>query len=204
MKKSKTKNSEKSNDIQKAEKLESLKNHLKDIIIYMRDTKSAGTACRFIVPCCFLDYLTKLYFGKSTASKHYIEFVEKILKKVNVNYKDFKYKNGETDLPNQIYYVMRCGLVHSFSLTPEKKYKNKNSGRTQSIVLADETDVNLNHLAPFSNDKIKDACIFKLEVFINDLEKVLDKLFKIAEHDLKIQENILNWSKECPFIVDLN
>lgn len=204
MTKIKNKNHKKSNEMERAESLERLKNQLKDIIKYMRDTKSAGTACRFIVPCCFLDYLTKLYYGKSTTSRHYIEFVEKILKKVNLNYKDFKYKNGKVDLPEQIYYILRCGLVHSFSMTPEKKYQNENSGRKQSIVLADETDINLNHLDSFSNDRIDDACVFKLEVFINDLEKVLDKLFNIAEHESKTQKNILKWSKECPFIVDIN
>lgn len=201
MTKNKTKNPKKSDEL---EKLKNLKNQLKDVIKYMRDTKSAGTACRFIVPCCFLDYLTKLYNGKSTKSEHYIHFIESNLKKVNSKYKDFKYKNGEMDLPEQIYYIMRCGLVHSFSLSPEKKYEGKNSGRKQSIVLADETDKELNHLDSFSNDKIKDACVFKLDVFIDDLEKVLDKMFKSAESKPDIQKNILKWAKACPFIVDLS
>src|SRR5689334_12604309 len=81
--------------------------------------------CAIESPWCFLclsaliDYLSiAAYPNKKKQRDRYVAFIENFFP---AKYKNFKYKNGQTDLPDQMYYVLRNGLVHSFSLVPDDR-----------------------------------------------------------------------------------
>ena len=184
--------------------LNEIKKHLKHIVLYMEKTKDLESACRFVVPCCFLEYLAKLYYGrilpndnKANDKSIYLKFVNEIFIETNPKYKTFEYDNREIKLGDQMYLILRCGIVHAFSLTPNRR--RNTVGKLRSIILADKND-ELEHLANFSNEFVEDSCIFKLEEFINDLDKSLDSLFHKAESDMTIAKNITDWTDDYPFI----
>lgn len=181
--------------------MENLDKYLNHLIGFMKETSKLGTAMAFIVPCCYIEYLSKLY-NKESNSKSYKKFIQDVLSEINPKYKSFVYKSGDKDLDIQMYHILRCGIVHSFSLYGDKKSKEE-GGRDQSIVLGHKDYDEGAHLSSFSNEQIKDACLFILEDFIEDLEKATHKLLEIANQKPEIKNNIENWLKDHPFISGL-
>lgn len=182
--------------------MENLDEYLNHLIGFMKETSKLrpATAMAFIVPCCYIEYLTKLYNNGSN-NKSYKKFIKDVLSEVNPKYKSFIYKSGDKDLDIQMYHILRCGIVHSFSLYGDKK--KDGDGRKQSIVLGHKNYDEGEHLSSFSNEQIEDACLFILEDFIEDLEKATHKLLEIANQKPEIKNNIENWLKEHPFISGL-
>ena len=70
------------------------------------------------------------------------------MSKVDHRYVDFKFKNGKSDLPDQMYYVLRNGLVHTFTL----KFNNNGNGRTNSIV--SHVDLHLTYTTDSARDSV--------------------------------------------------
>ena len=160
----------------------------------------------FVCASAFIDYLAKIAYGKDMQRRGYISFISDYLSKINPKYRTFTYKNGKRDLPAQMYHVLRCGILHSFSLIPDQKTKKDNDGRDRSIVLchAEERDrEKWFHLMPFPTEKmtspnIKDSVLFVAEDFIDDLEKVVDIVFRDASTNLTLRENIEKWVISFP------
>ena len=91
----------------------------------------------FVGATTMIEYLAALKKGESAGPKDFIEFVRGYMPE----YVQFKYKRkhrlsktgvGEkpriltkADLPEQMYYILRCGLVHGFSLVPGPKEQKK-------------------------------------------------------------------------------
>lgn len=188
--------------------LSEVKIHLQHLVKYMESTIILESAARFIVPCSFIDYLSKLY--KGGGGENYKKFIKEIMSEVNPKYIEFEYK-GENekpikDLPVQMYHILRCGIVHSFSLIPDKTAKD-NGGRKRSIVLGfNEDKEKYKHLDNYSDKDITDACIFILDDFISDLNKSIEVLFAKAEKknedgsNSDLERHILDWVKKYPLI----
>lgn len=145
--------------------------------------------------CCsaFIDYLVNAIYKKSNAT-NYKDFIIKYLSEINHLYADFEYsKDKKKDLPEQMYYILRCGIVHSFSLVPDKKAK-KNGGRQRSILLShDKNNDGYTHLEAFTKGDF-DSVIFTAESFASDLEKLVEKIFtEIVVKKPEIKENIISW-----------
>ena len=178
--------------------LNEVKKHLKHIIKYMESTVDLATAARYIVPLCLIDYLSKLY------NCNYKEFITEIMAEVNPKYKTFRYNTeGKQDLNIQMYHVLRCGFVHSFSLIPDETAKRK-GGRDRSIILGFKEDNNLSHLDNFSCEGVPDACLFILDDFISDLDKSIDILFEKVTNDENLKKHILKLVSDYPFIGAIN
>jgi hypothetical protein len=184
--------------------MEQLNNNLKHLIDFMKKAAECGTAMAFVTPCCYIDYLTKLYTGDGS-SNSYKKFIREILYDANPAYKEFEFSCGKADLDIQIYHILRCGIVHSFSLVGDEQSK-KNGGRDRSIILGHKgkEKEGVYHLSSYSDNNIENACVFILEDFIDDLEKATEILFKKAEIDSNIKMNIENWSFKHPFIGSLS
>jgi hypothetical protein len=108
-------------------------------------------------------------------------------------YKSFQYLSGKADLPEQMYHVLRCGIVHSFSLVPDQGARDK-GGRDRSIVLSH----NGRHLSQWSKQKAPDACCLNAEEFIDDIESAMLQLFSTAKGNRQIAQNIEDWTKRHP------
>jgi hypothetical protein len=162
----------------------------------------AGSAWVFVCTSAFLEYLAKVIDGKNRKRQGYLDFVEKWLSQVRPDYKEFTYKGGATDLPIQMYHVLRCGIVHNLSLIPDEQARSK-GGRDRSIVLchrAESIKRGLPHLSNYSQGDIKDAALFVAEDFIDDIETVINNIFNKANADPTIGANIRDWLSQHPLI----
>ena len=133
----------------------------------------------FLCGAAMIDYLTHMTEGYSRKAK-YIKFVKDYFSRVDSRYKDFEYQNGirPKDLPEQMYTILRCGIVHSFSFVPNPRGIS-NGGRERSILLAHEKN-GYNHFDPYTKDGM-DSVIFTAEKFSRDIQSVVKIIFKDVE-----------------------
>jgi hypothetical protein len=159
----------------------------------------------FVCAAAFLDCLSKLVAGQDNKRKGYKDFVKDYLAKINPSYATFKYKSGSKDLPEQLYHVFRCGIVHQFSLVPDQQSLNS-GGQLRSIILCHRKESkrkNLPHLSQYSSAKISDAAVFVAEDFGKDLKKVVKLIFSSQAKTItpEITEKMKDWVKKHPPIM---
>jgi hypothetical protein len=174
----------------------------------------------FVLASAYLDYLAKL------SSKGYKDFIIERLSKVRPGYKSFRFRCGEADLPVQMYHVLRCGILHSFSLIPDEVARER-GGRDGSIVLfhrkgsqergfshlsnyADSkaaafsstviTSGSFSHLSNHTDSETSDAAVFVAEDFVEDIEKVMEMLFAEAENNPRLKASMETWLQQHPLI----
>jgi hypothetical protein len=145
----------------------------------------------FLEAAALLGYLAKA--AGCEGSKGYGRFVREQLQQVRPEYATFQYADGNEDLPEQMYYVLRCGLVHSFSLVPDKEARS-HGGRVRSIVLC-HRNAGLNHL---SRHVEVDAAIFVAEDFAEDLHALVGRLFDNARQNGALANHIVRHLDDHP------
>jgi hypothetical protein len=176
---------------------------INDIELYFRDRAKElrvlsqnGTPWEFLCMAAFVEYLSKLVYGHDKGGKGFKDFVIDHLAKINPVYENFKYKNNEQDLNKQMYHILRCGIVHSFSFVPDKRSAEE-GGRLRSIVLAHENS-GLPHLGAYSSSNAPDAVIFISEEFASDIERVVDRIFVQAKTCPALTRSIETWFNTQP------
>lgn len=103
------------------ETLDSIHFYYKERIGEVKRYSSIGDVWVFLMCSVFIEYLVKLVSGKEATNKDdYKHFIGTYLSLIDPRYKNFKYSNGKTDLPDQMYHVLRCGIVHGFSFIADK------------------------------------------------------------------------------------
>lgn len=160
---------------------------------HIRKICDDGTPWGFLCAAAMLDYLTRMTHGKETNAEDYKDFVKSYLAKVRPGYENFRYRCGKDDLPAQMYHVLRCGLVHSFSMFPDNKGRKKGA-RERSIALCHRKEIvqdpSLKHLGNYSKGKVKDAALLVAEDFAEDIYQLVKMIFKTAEQDADLKKNI--------------
>jgi hypothetical protein len=157
--------------------------------------------CAIQSPWCFLcvsalvDYLSAAAYPDEEQWSRYVKFIEGFFP---AKYTKFAYKNGKTDLPAQMYYVLRNGLVHSFSLFPDEK-GCKWGGRDRSIVLAHRCNAaGRRHLSQYSAASAPDAALFVAEDFLADTKKAAYKLLCRAKRGSILEQSVVTRFTDHP------
>jgi len=161
-----------------------------------------GTPLPFVLGACFIDYFCKMVEGEDKKSAGYKDFVANYMKDVREEYNTFRYANGAQDLPIQMYHVLRCGIVHSFSLIPDTTVRNQ-PGRDHSVALchkAEAVEKGLKHLSHYVGPRNLDAALFVIEDFLDDLIEVNELIYKKATTDSTLRGNIERWLRSSPLI----
>ncbi len=156
----------------------------------------------FLCAVAFLDCLSKLVAGSDKKAPGYKAFVRNYLQAVNSKYNTFRYNDSTVSLPDQMYHVFRCGIIHSFSLIPDQQSLRK-GGRPHSIRLCHQKEAkakNISHLSHYSKGATTDACLFVAEDFGKDLEKVVRLIFssKAKAIDADITKKMKQWVSQHP------
>jgi len=151
----------------------------------------------FLCISAMIDYLTNMTTGHSTRLK-YIKFIEEYLSEINTLYKDFQYRNGSIDLPTQMYVILRCGIVHSFSFVPNQQGLI-NGGRIRSILLAHEKNGHT-HFETYTKNRM-DSIVFTAEQFSKDIKSVVTFIFNKARSNQQLGNKITNYVISHPPIL---
>jgi|WetSurMetagenome_2_1015567.scaffolds.fasta_scaffold107148_1 hypothetical protein len=153
-----------------------------------------GDVWPFLCNAEMIDYLTNMTTGGEYNRLAYINFIDSYF---DDRYKNFEYQNGEKDLPAQMYLILRCGLVHRFSLVPMQRERN-NGGRKRSIVLAHEKN-GYSHLTRTRyTEEENDSVIFTAEQFSKDVKNVVIDVFTKAKTDSELNESIMEYIHAYP------
>ncbi len=112
-----------------------------------------GTPWLFAGGVCLIEYLTKLKSGGDGNQFNVIDFIRlEMPEYANFQYSTTHKRRHRTgldytdrDLPEQMYYVLRCGLLHRFSLVPSAKEVG-NGGRPRSIAMIHQEIADHAHL----------------------------------------------------------
>ena len=161
-------------------------------LIQLAEDSTQRNSFVFLLCSAMIEYLTRLTHNRTTNGNDYSEFIKQYFPS---EYRDFKYKSGKRDLPEQMYYVLRCGLVHSFSLIPDERSRNS-GGRIRSIVLTHRDEAEA-HLSNTAVDNL-DAAIFVAEDFCADLKNVVEILFEKSKKDQDLHEKMNKWLNDHP------
>lgn len=147
--------------------------------------------CKIETPWIFLclsaliDYLSSAaYPNAGTQADRYTKFIKE---NFSSKYQTLVYRNGKQDLPEQMYYVLRNGLVHSFSLVPNARSARR-GGRVRSIALGHRSNSTPYHLALFPNDIV----LFIAEDFLEDTKEAAYKLLDNAKPGTVLEKNLIN------------
>lgn len=161
-----------------------------------------GTPWIFIGIASMIDALASLELGSKADRADYISLIRR---RFPTRYKTFKFaqthrkagtgkaivKNGKVighqakvmtkmDLPEQMYFVFRCGLVHAFSLVPSATERS-NGGRIRSITINSRLDAQrdcISHLDHFQKlPHIVDSVYFVDEDLLDDLIAAIKLVF---------------------------
>ncbi len=181
--------------------LRKVKKYMDDRANELKTLALRGDPWFFLCASSFIEYMAKLDKGECTNQTDYKDFLNKYLFVEKSKYADFRYSNPQTKLVDQMYHVLRCGLVHSFSLIPDPKATTK-GGKNRSILLAHKSST-FQHLQPYVNNKKRpkvDGCIFIAEEFADDLAKMTQDLFAKASKrsEIVLRNNILKWVNKYP------
>ena len=140
--------------------------------------------------------------GAGFVREIYKDFVVNWLTRVRPAYGSFKYKSGQSDLPIQMYHVLRCGIVHTLSLIPDTRGQS-HGGRDRSIVLAHRTGAGaagLKHLDAYSSTNTPDAALFVAEDLVDDIEAVVSLIFSQAVPGSPLEARMHSWLAAHPLI----
>lgn len=168
------------------------KTHFTDLLNDLRSMKASPWP--FLCAAAMIEYLAKMTVGNGRRS--YIDFIKTYMRR---DYSTFRFKNGDTDLPEQIYHVLRCGMVHSFSLTPDLNDYKK--GRNESIVISHSGNHLTNYLG--TDGHHLDAVRLVFGMFADDIGTALQKVFVAADGDAELRGRITSHLRAQPPIQSL-
>lgn len=143
----------------------------------------------FICATSVLEYLARIVYNKEAQGPDFVEFVNNYLARVNITYKTFQYVTHSDVLAEQMWYILRNGIVHSYSLVPSANYPK---GRSGSVVLSHRINGPA-HLSQYTQ-KGYDACNFVAEDFAEDINKLVEIIFA----DTTLITNVEDWTQRHP------
>lgn len=159
-----------------------------------------GSIWDFVLMGCLVDVISRINYNniKSSIKRTSKLFDDRLPKYREVYYNKPKIIN---DVPEQIYMVMRCGLVHSLSLVPNKDYMTsksyENHWRKGSLLLTHRG----NHLqmrTRIHNGEPIDACQLDYSTMLDDMQSALDAIFQDAKQDTTLSDHIETFVRENP------
>jgi len=181
-------------------KAEEAECYFRDLLDATRKYCEDGKPLPFVIGAAFIDYFSKMVAGEDNKGSGYKDFIKKYLGKIRPAYANFTYKNGKQDLHDQMWHVLRCGIVHSFSLIPDKSRLSQ-PGRNRSIALMHKKQADAEgwkHLCNYLGPQKLNAALFVAEDFIDDLIEVNKLILSKAQADPCLKRNIEKWLNKHP------
>jgi hypothetical protein len=174
-------------------------------IAELRKLVTLGDPWVFVCASSFIEYLAKMSNGAPTGAREYKDFLRNHYFRTCPEYASFRYSCGKQDLAEQMYHVLRCGIVHSFSLFADS-HARKYDGRDRSILLAHRhSAAGRKHLDNWVDNRRNpklDAALFVAEDFVEDIAKVSQSLFTESKRrsiaGRQLRNNIRTWISTYP------
>lgn len=154
-------------------------------------TNGTNTAFDFVILSAYIDFLSKLAAGRDNLGAGYKKFIKKYFPP---KYNNFIFVSNHQDLPEQLYHVLRCGIIHCFSMYP--KYENRGKKKERTIVISHDGKSSIKkygHLDNFTENGL-DAAIIIASNFCDDIDFATQKMFQ----DSAVLTRAERWVKKQP------
>ncbi len=173
-----------------------------DRLLELGEFCESGSPWVFVCATALIEYLGHLALPEAGNAEAFRSFVTRWMSQVRPEYKAFQYRSGKSDLPDQLYFVLRCGLVHSLSLIPDAQ-STARGGRQRSVVLCHRPEsraMRLRHLTRYRTQQITDAVVLVAEDFVSDIRRAADRLFERARKDSGLRAGIERQMRDHPLL----
>jgi len=179
--------------------MQQLGEYLRDRVGELRSLALRGDPWVFLCASAFIEYMAKMVQGEARGASGYKDFLKDVFFEVCPEYAKFRYRSRQMDLADQMYHVLRCGIVHSFSLVVDSAAE-KGGGRDRSILLAHRMN-GAAHLQPYEGSI--DAVIFTAEDFVEDIGMVVEFIIEQSQSrdGQALSRNIQRWTDKHPPIL---
>jgi hypothetical protein len=164
---------------------------------------STSSAWDFLCLAAILEYIASLdrrtHFvrGRQKPERGHDYFVRFVKNYMPNSYQSFTYQSGVNDLPSQMYYILRCGLLHSFSLSQDAL---RGGGRTGSIVLTHDEA----HLSTYAGQsRNPDNAILRFDQLLEDIRTGLFGLIAASQTDPDLKARIRKRIADAPPLTQL-
>lgn len=188
--------------------LKSIQRYLEARVDEVQKIASEGHPWGFLASCTLLDFCASLANNKSATKTEFKNFCIDYLFKTRQEYSAAIYQPRLSQthpilLSNQIYHVLRCGITHGFSLTPNPPPNiNPNFNPVARSIILAHRNSNLTHLAHVEYTNGLDAFILISEEFSLDIATTIKLMFQAARKKnltgKALSNNILNYFKKFP------
>lgn len=170
--------------------------------IKKQEDRENGSVWDFLILGCLLEWTSKLNndLGKGTLQAFVYLFQKRMPKYCDVKYvTPSKYQ----DLPEQLYLVLRCGLVHGLSLKPDMSEQNskryKGHIRENTLLLwhrGNHLKINRQRLNGIEYDRVN----IDYESLLEDTQISLNDIFEESKTNTKLRDSILKFIQKNPGI----
>lgn len=170
--------------------------------IKIPENRENGSVWDFLILGCLLEWTSKLNneTGKGTLKSFRYLFEKRMPKYCDIKYMSpGKYQ----DLPEQLYLVLRCGLVHGLSLKPDMSESNlkryKSHIRENTILLwhrGNHLKINRKNINGIEYDRVN----IDYESLLEDTQNSLNEIFEESKTNTQLRDNILKFIKKNPGI----
>ena len=163
-----------------------------DVIRQINGDKRFQTPVSFVCIAAFIGYLSRLTYGKNCIhdqdSQIYIRFVTDVLGTVKNDYKT---------IANDLYYVFRCGIVHSMSFMPPCGAKES----TCNMAIAHDPQTKWKSGIGFHKETKQGTewTVLNADDLIADLATAISHMFA----DATIRQHAIEFAKKQPPIKDV-
>ncbi len=182
--------------------LNAIDRYLKDRLDELDSLAQRGDPWVFGACCTFIEMLaTRENPQEKMLGNRFKTFVQNYLMPSNSLYQDAENKLKEKttgqkscEISKNLWKVLRCGVVHSFSMKGKKDKKDK-KGEEYKILLGHRknskscTSEHLNIVDVNDNGKTYKALLIMAEDFVEDLRKCTQKIIEKAKQDSSFYNN---------------
>ncbi|WP_264812677.1 hypothetical protein [Gluconacetobacter sacchari] len=160
-----------------------------------------GSIWDFVILGCLIEVVSKL--NSERTGKSTFQVVRKLFDERLPKYRNIKYEKpvSANDLPEQLYMVLRCGLVHGLSLRPDEKVRNsgryKPYWRENTLTLWHRGNhLHINRI--IFNGQEWDRVNIDYDSLLEDIQKALNNIFEDGRKNNEKGKIITDFIMENP------
>lgn len=180
---------------------------LKGILSYLKsrsnelvDLAARGDPWFFGGACTLLEVCASLRYGRAAGKKDFKDFCRDYLFPVRSEYAAATYPSTGLVLEDQLYHILRCGVVHAFSMSPDPHSSSAAFRPTPRSIMLAHSQPGLNHLARVEIVRGPESYVLIAQEFAIDVSRMIDGLFTAANkrttNGMDLRTNILKRFRE--------
>ena len=160
--------------------LAEVESYLQARLVDLHNLAPPGHRWVFLACCTYIELCASLAKNGPAGKADFKKLCKDYLFPVRPEYTNATYPKTTLVFKHQLYHILRCGVTHTFSMTPDPHHQSAQFNPTpRSVVLAHRSS-QIPHLQYVEWWGGKEAYVLIAEDFVSDLSDMTDALLKAA------------------------